>query len=647
MKVEPPGSEGHTLMAGKVLTGIDIGSDSVKFVTARRGKGGKLQIMNAGMASLGDASSLPDGDARGEAIAAILKGLMTDRRVGIRKAYTCVSGKRVITRYAHVPPMPPHRLAKVMAFEIDNEAPGGDEEVASDFKLLDLPNKDAEFTILIGMAKEDVIRGQRKIFDSVGIKVEDITLGCLPTFHSFVYSRKAELDSMQGPCLVVNIGAEKMAMVILYGTKLFFARDLTPGSNVFTEAIRQELQIPFDNAERIKRRRGAIGGAKRPPDDGIPVIPAGEDVPVIPIAGGPAASPDDEETALGAPQDEEMIARIAARPPAGPQSQSDDPIRRALETSAHSLVNSIQSFLRYAKAQTRLENLEVTRIYITGGGAKLPGLDSHIQMRLGIETQVFDPLENVDYAGLDSAGKEMLEADALCYATALGLVAGRALDESMDMSLLPRPEKERQEFMRHGLYGWAAAAVFGLTVAAMIAGSALLTAKLRRSTQRQAIKISQARKREKELLALKARNADLAQKVDRLKEISLESRTYLAALAVLKGRAAGGYKFPREVVLTSVRTYAGTSPPAPRTIEPKRNRFGKTRLLEKQPKVLMVEGTVSDRVSPDESREIVRRLIDYLANVEGPLGKKVFQQPGDPEESTRDYFKIKLVLNEE
>jgi len=634
-------------MAGNVFTGIDIGSDSVKFVTARKGKGGKLEIINAGKASVGDASALPDGDARSEAIAAILKGLIVDRRARIRKAYTCVSGKKVITRYAHVPPMPPHRLAKVMAFEIDNEAPGGDEEVASDFKLLDLPNKAAEFTILIGMAKEDVINGQRKIFDSVGIKIEDITLGCLPTFHSFIYSRKAELDSMQGPCAVVNIGAERMAMVILYGSKLYFARDLTPGSSVFTEAIRQELRIPFENAEKIKCRRGAIGDTPRQPNKDIPVIPADEDVPVIPIVGGAAANPDDEDTALGSDDDQEMIAMIAGEPPDEPESENDDPIRRVLETSAHSLVNSIQQFLRYAKAQTRLENLDVSRIYITGGGAKLPGLARHIQMRLGIETQIFDPLENVDYLGLNPAGKEKLEADRLSYATALGLIAGRALDESMDMSLLPKSEKERQEFMRHGVYGWAATGVFTLTVAAMIGGSALLTGRLREFTGQQAIKIKQAEKREKELLALEAKNTDLAEKVDRLTEISLEGRTYLAAYAVLKGKGGGGYNFPRDVVLSSVRTYAGKSPPAHRTIAPKRNRYGKTGMLEKQPKILMVEGTVSEKVSPDESREIVRKLIDYFANVKGPLGKKAFQQPGDPEVSTKRYFKIKLVLNEE
>ena len=654
-------------MAGSIYTGVDIGSDSIKFVTARKGKGGKLQLLNAGIASVGDVSALPDGDARKEGIAAILKGLVADRRAKIRKAHTCVSGNKVITRYAHVPPMPPRRLDKVMAFEIDNEAPAGGEDVASDFKLLDLPNKDAEFTILIGMAKEDVIEGQKTIFDSIGAKVEDVTLGCLPTLHSFMHSKKAELESMPDPCAVVNIGAEKTEIVVLFGQKLYFGRNLSHGSNIFTEAIRQELRIPYENAEKIKRERGQLGE---------PQAPAGGDIPVIPIAGGPGSSadntgeeeipilplmdnfgaganPDDEDTALGFAEDEQMISKLTSEPPASAESPGGDPIRRVLESAAHGLVNSIQSCLRYAKVQTRLQNMKIGRIYITGGGAKLPGLARHIQMRLGIETLMFDPLENVDYTRLDPAGREMVEANPYAFVTALGLVAGQTVDQSVDMSLLPRSAKQRREFMKHGVYGWAAAVVFGVTVAAMIAGSVVSTRNLRSHTKRQSANVDKAKEKESDLLRLKAQNADLAGKVDRLEEIILEGGNYLSALAVLKGKSPagqdGGYQFPPEVVLSSVRTYKSASPPTVTTRKAKKNLYGLAPDLKKLPKVLVVTGGVSDKISPDQSSDIVMRLVEYLDDVKGPLGKDVFAKPKPLRMSTvgQREFVIELTLNEE
>ncbi|NQT19539.1 MAG: type IV pilus assembly protein PilM [Planctomycetes bacterium] len=633
-------------MAGNVYTGIDIGSESVKFVTARRGKGGKLQILNAGSASIGDLASLPDGETRSEGIAAILKGLMVDRRTRIRKAYTCVSGKKVITRYAHVPPMPPKRLEKVMAFEIDNEAPG-DEEVAADFKLLDLPNKDAEFTILVGMAKEEAIEGQRKTFDAVGIKMEDVTLGSLPLFHSFIYSKRAELDSMKAPWAVVDIGAERMEMIVLYGRKLYFARSQAPGGNVFTEAIRQELRIPLEAAEKIKRKRGRIGDVQPPADDSVPLIPmddspADDDVRIIPIV----SNPDDEDTALGFADDKEMIQEIADNPPSAARPQGDDPVRRALETSAHSFINSIRSCLRFFKVQTKLQNVDITRIYITGGGANLPGLARHIQRRLRIETLEFDPLENVDYSAVDPAGKEMLEADPFAFATALGLVAGRAFDSSMDMSLLPKADKERQEFMKRSVYGWAAAAAFTISIVAMAAGSYTSTRKLDRfTTTEQKTLITRAQSKETQLKNLQDKNADLAAKVARLGELALESRTYLAAISVLKGKTQT-YEFPRDVTLSQLRTYSNTNPPAPKTREGKANKYGQRALISEKPKVLTVAGSVSDTAGAPQARKVVRGLIDYLKDVEGPLGRKIFKQ-ATPEYAEERNFRIKFVLNEE
>ena len=606
-------------MSERNFTGIDIGSDSIKFATARRGRNGTLQLLNAGCASVGDASSLPEGDARIEGLGAVLKTLLTQRRARIRKAHTCATGRKVITRYAHVPPMPAHRLQKVMAFEIDNETPGGGEDIASDFKLLDLPNKDSEFTVLIGMAKDETIDGQRRILSSVGIKARDVTIGCLPVFHGFIHSKKAELDEMQAPCAVVDIGAEKMEMVVLYGRKLYFARSLTPGSNAFTEAIRQELRVPFETAERIKRERGRLGEAS--PDDNVPVIP---------LAGEGAANPDDEDTALGSEEDEAMISAISREPQAA-DGTAGDPIRRVLERTAAGLVNSLKSCLRYAKAQTRLENLEVGRIYITGGGAMLPGLAEYIQSRLGIETELFNPLENVDISAVDLVGREMLEASPYAFSTAIGLAAGQVVDDPVRMSLLPRAEKERQEFMAHGVYAWAASGVFIVTLVAMTIGSWHSTDRLEEYVEEQQNpRVSRAVEMITELDKLRAANTDLSEKVGRLREIALESKTVLSALAALKGNTLGGegqYEFPRDVVLSSVRTYADTAPPAHKKQKTTENRFGvKRKEVEKQPKVVRVQGSVSEELDTRRSLDIVYALKDYLAGVEGPLGKRVFEE---------------------
>ncbi|HUU70102.1 MAG TPA: pilus assembly protein PilM [Planctomycetota bacterium] len=631
-------------MLGTVLTGIDIGSDSIKFVQARKGKGGKLHLVNAGIASISETAAMPDGDARDESIAAVLRGLLADRRAKVRKAHTCVSGKKVITRYTHTPPMPPWRLEKVMAFEMQNEAPGGTEDVASDYKLLDLPNKGNEFTVLVGMSKEDAIQSQNNIFRSVGIGVEDITLGCLPTFNAFLHSKKAELESMNGPCAVVNIGSEKMELVILFGSKLYFARTLTPGGASFTDAIRQELRIPFANAENIKRQRGRLAGAGRH-GESAPAESAGArgEVPVIPVL-PEGASPDDEDTAYGSADDEKMIAQIAADGQAVPAAgAAENPITRVLDGAAHGLVNAIQSCLRYAKAQTKLQNLNVSRIYITGGGAVLPGLAERIQERVGIETHQFDPLENVDYSSLDPAGRDMLEANRLAFTTAFGLVESAFINDAIDMSLLPKSLKQRRTFMKTDIYGYAAAGMFAITVAGMIFNSHRATGKLRAFTQQQAAKITQAQNGEKELESLKVVNVDLAEKVGKLKELVGESRMHLAAIAVLKKL------IPDEIEVQVLQNYMGSSPPAPRPTIGTKNRYGKAQELVKQPKILFLSGKVAEKVSPDRSREIVRDLVESAVTADDPFGRKVFKSAKVVRHMAENkrIFEIQFELNED
>jgi len=618
------------------FTGIDIGAESVKFVQARKGKNGRLILTNAGLAAIGDMSALPEGDARSEAMAAVLKGLMTERRARLRRAHTSVSGKKVITRYAHVPPMPPWRLEKVMAFEVQNEVPGG-EPVASDFKLLDLPNKAQEFTVLIGMAKEDVIAAQKRIFDSVGVSVADITLGCLPTLHSFIYSKKAELDAMPGPCAVINIGAEKMEIVIVSGSKLYFARSVTPGGSAFTEGIQQELGIPFENAEKVKRARGRIGPATPAPEGEVPVIPIGEEVPVLP------SSPDDEDTALGSDEDDEVIPAMVKEPPQ-PDGRPGDPISRVMESAAHSLVNSIQSCLRYAKAQTKLVDLQVSRIYITGGSAALPGLARHVQERLGIQTFLFDPLENVDISAMAPPAREVVEANRYAFVTAIGLAASQVLPDALTMSLLPQAEKRLRTYRKHAFFAVAAGVLFAAAVAMMFASSVNATKRLGSYTNQQDSRLKRAKSMEGDLERLKAENADYSEKAGKLRELILRNRNYLSGLAMLK------LHVPREVELSSLRTYPSTSAPEHKTLEAKPNKYGKTKELEKQPRMLYLAGKVAESVDLKRSREIVEKLADDLKK-DGPLGRKVFSQSKITKaiaESDRErLFEIELVLNED
>ena len=270
----------------RMATGIDIGSHAMKFVQLRRKPDGTLRMLNAGRMVLGEQGIEEDSKLKAGNLSVLLRNLLDSRSAPVTGATVAVTGRKVITRYAHVPPVPIWRLKKLMQYEIEEES-GADnaDNLASDFHLLDLPNKASEFTIMVGLAKNEPVQFQMDVVEGAGIKVDDITLTGLSAFNTFKYSLRNRPEEEHDTCAIVNMGAENMDMAIERDGHLFFARNLTPGGRTFTEALQQELRIPFENAERLKVQRGRIRIVQeqlppptakqpkpQPPDGGIPVL---------------------------------------------------------------------------------------------------------------------------------------------------------------------------------------------------------------------------------------------------------------------------------------------------------------------------------------------------------------------------------------
>ena len=146
---------------------------------------------------------------------------------------------------------------------------------------------------------------------------------------------------------------------------------------------------------------------------------------------------------------------------------------------------------------------------------------------------------------------------------------------------------------------------------------------------------------------MRATNVDLAEKVGKLKELVGESRMHLSAIAVLKKL------IPNEIEVQTLQNFMGTTPPAPKPTIGKTNRYGKAQELAKEPKILFLSGKVSEKVSPDKRHEILKQLVENIANVDDPFGRRLFKYD---EQSTKVYvaelenkrvFQIRWQLSEE
>lgn len=391
-------------MPAPVAIGIDIGSHSIKVAQVRKTSQG-YALLAAGTVPLGELAQEPEGKGRNAKIGLLLRGLMRNLRVRGKLAAASVPGRRLFFRYVHVPPVPAWRLKALMEYEIEEEETESKEPAAYDFRLLDLPNKATEFTVMITMAKNDVPQASLDVLKEAGVSADDIYPGTVALFNAFRGSCHGEIEDAS---ILLNVGADSSDMVLQSQGRFFFARNLTNGGNAFSEALLDEFQISFEEAENLKLQKGKI-------------LPADFD---------------DEE--------KKMTEEVRT---------SD-----ALSNAADGIANAIQTSLMYCRAQLKLADVKPQKILLCGGGALIPGLAEYLGSRLRLEVQPLDPSVQFDASQLPKAQAAAFHEQPGRFTTAIGLALSALAKPGMvTLSLLPEKEKKRRQFYRTDSYVWSAA----------------------------------------------------------------------------------------------------------------------------------------------------------------------------------------------
>src|SRR5205823_6202041 len=136
--------------------------------------------------------------------------------------------------------------------------------------------------------------------------------------------------------LMFNAGASVVNINIISNGITVFTRDVTIGGNQFTEEIQKQLNVSYEEAEALK-----IGGGRGDSDSVVP-------------------------------QDVERVMGQVAEQVAGE-------IQRSLD------------FYAGTAADTHF-----TRVYLSGGTAKIPALFKTIEQRVGVPVEIMNPFKNIE-----------------------------------------------------------------------------------------------------------------------------------------------------------------------------------------------------------------------------------------------------------
>lgn len=378
-------------------TGIDVGTSTAKLLRGEA-KGNRFVVTDFAVAAN------PNGTINGGYSAlepASKPGLC---RIGI-------TGREVNVRYTRVPRVPDWQLRKLMRFETEEISGASDALVASDFNLLpEMPEIEGEDVVLLAMARESLLHEHADGLAALGGKLDSYTPNAVALYNAFLHYGVVLDDTV----LVANIGSENTDVILVRGTDLVFARNLSGGSKLFDDAISERFNIQGHRAERYK------------------------------------------------------IESTSLSPSAQHVDANAEKASRAMLAPAGQLLSLLQSTVMFCKSQVKLSSLKVDRVLLCGGGAALDGLPEYVSKGMGVPCEIFDPFVVVDTDKLSPEAADLLEEHRLEAVIALGLAHAASDDGAYSIEILPKSVAKKRAFMSGPLF-LIAAGVLGLAFLGLFA----------------------------------------------------------------------------------------------------------------------------------------------------------------------------------
>jgi type IV pilus assembly protein PilM len=186
--------------------------------------------------------------------------------------------------------------------------------------------------VLMAACKKDKLNNLKQVIQLAGKQPAVIEV------DTFALQNCYDVNYQPRPGQVVallNIGASTMNINIVNGSKSVFTRDVTVGGNQFTAFLQRELGLNFNQAEAVKR--------------GMP-LPAEVEPRAI----------------------EPIMARVTDM-----------------------LALEIQKTLDFYRATSEDSSAGVQKMYISGGGSKLPNLAAYLSSRFEMPVEILNPFRQI------------------------------------------------------------------------------------------------------------------------------------------------------------------------------------------------------------------------------------------------------------
>jgi type IV pilus assembly protein PilM len=351
----------------KLALGLDIGSSSVKLVQLKEA-GKRGYVLDAfGVAPLPPEAIVDGALMNSTAIVEAIRQLVSQFKLKNREVAIGVSGHSVIIKKISMPRMTRDELEESIQWEAEQYIPFDVKDVNIDTQILDAGGNDAtgQMDVLLVAAKKDMINDYTTVVSESGLQPVVVDVDAFAVQNMFATNYDVPDKET---VVLINAGASVVNINIISNGATVFTRDVTIGGNQFTEEIQKQLNVSYEEAEALK-----IGGTRGDSDAVVP-------------------------------QEVERVLMSVAEQVAGE-------IQRSLDFYAGTAVDAT-----------------FTKVYLSGGTAKIPALFKTIETRVGVPVEILNPFRKIDVDNRKFDPSFIMEVAPMA-AVAVGLALRRPGDK--------------------------------------------------------------------------------------------------------------------------------------------------------------------------------------------------------------------------
>ncbi len=486
-------------MRADTILAVDIGASSVKLGAFAPRKGGTLELITYAVREMDPDPA--NEEHRMTDVQLMLQEVKAD--LGVPNGFPVlisVPGQQVFSRFVKLPPVSRDKVLQMVQFEAQQNVPFPISEVVWDYQFLG--SGVGAIDVMLAAMKAELVEQVVDVVTKAGLRPQLVDVAPLALYNAVRYSY-SELP----PCtLVIDIGARSTDLIFIEENRVF-NRSIPVGGNAITQQIAREFDLPFAEAEQLKKTHAFVG--------------------------------------LGGAYE-------------APSSQVADKVSktvRSVMTRLHSEITRSINFYR-----TQQSGGEPKLALLTGGSSIITYTDEFLKEKLQIEVDYFNPFQSVAVAPTIDA--EEIGRRAHLLGEVVGLALRRMMTCPIEINLLP-PRYVKEERFRRRQPALIAAMVSGLLLLGVWGAG------VRQLTSLNAGRLGELRGRLQELKAvesqLRQREEAIAKNrawLDRLLALPDRATLWPQILADIRSRLLDGMWIVQFATLTGAEAAGGTAPAA-------------------------------------------------------------------------------------